>query len=304
MLERDGPAGLGIETMSSKIFRSRWSAFAAALARHSRETSSVAAIALAVVAHGASNAAPFQAPDQAVPATASEPQPPGAGDPFERTNRRAFNMEKGFDRALLRPAAMAYRRGLPKPLRLGLAHFASNLGEPEVLVNDALQARPREAGKTLVRFAVNTTLGVGGLVDVAKRAGLPHHDNDFGLTLARYGVAPGPYLFMPFVGPSSVRDASGTVLSIAFNPLTYIAFAGSGAIAAGDAVTSGLEKRGSADPDIKALYAASLDPYAALRSYYLQARESQVRGGVVSVEALPDFDDAPKTVASAQGAAQ
>jgi phospholipid-binding lipoprotein MlaA len=289
--------------MTSKALSRGWSALAAALARHALGASSAAAIALAIASVGQVRAAatdPSAGAPNLVPTAAS---PTAPGDPFEPSNRRSFNLARRLDRAMVRPAAVAYGHALPKLIRTSLAHFGSNLGEPEIFANDALQGRVDLARNTVLRFTVNSTVGIGGLRDVAKAAGLPHHHNDFGLTLGRYGVAPGPYLFLPLVGPSSLRDGVGTLTSLAMKPQTYVSFGGSGVLAAGTAATSALDRRGGADGDLKAITAYALDPYAAIRSYYLQARDSEVRGGVVSLEALPDFGEEVSTAADARRSA-
>ncbi len=217
--------------------------------------------------------------------------PPGAGDPFEGFNRAMFGVNQVLDRVLLRPAAETYRRIVPRPIRHVLKNAVSNLGEPAVAVNDALQGHGLKAVKTLTRFAANSTFGLAGLFDPATPGGLPHHDNDFGLTLARYGVTSGPYLFLPLIGPSTVRDGVGEAAGVGLNPLIYIRYDGDAAVGATSFIAGGLQARADADSDLKTLYASATDPYASLRSFYLQNRASQVSGGKLDIQSLPSFDD-------------
>jgi len=218
-------------------------------------------------------------------------------DPFEPMNRAFFGLHQMLDHILFRPAAVAYKRILPKPIRSGIAHVFSNLGEPAVFVNDVLQGHPKEATETFTRFAGNTTFGLLGVFDVATHAGLPHHPNDFGITLARYGVKPGPYIFIPFAGPTTVRDAIGSMAGLALNPLIFLRYAADDAVGATSAIGTGLEARVDADDELKALFAGATDPYASFRSYFLQNREAEVNGGRIDIEELPDFG-APDTAPS------
>ena len=202
-----------------------------------------------------------------------------AGDPLEGFNRKMFAVQDGLDRALIRPAAIGYRHVVPKPVRGGLRHFLSNLTEPIVFLNYLLQLKPGKAAETLVRFTVNSTIGVAGVVDVAKlpSIGLPHRPNGFGNTLGFYGVKPGPYLFLPLVGPTDLRDFLGgqadsltipvLVASKPFNRAAYLI---------PTVVIGGLDQREQNDDDLRALYAGAVDPYASLRSVYLQDRKAEI----------------------------
>jgi len=200
------------------------------------------------------------------------------GDPLEKFNRAMFNGHQKFDRALLRPAALGYQHAVPKPVRSGIRNVLRNLTEPIVFLNDLLQLKPGRAIKTFGRFVFNSTLGLGGVLDIAKLPGLklPHRPNGFGDTLGYYGVKPGPYLFLPFVGPTDLRDllggqADGLVLPLAvgdpFDRLEYQIPKG---------VVSGLDQRAEADQDLKALFGSAVDPYATLRSVYLQDRAGEI----------------------------
>lgn len=211
-------------------------------------------------------------------------------DPWEGMNRRFFAIEEALDRHLIGPAASAFGKA-PSPLRDGLHNFGVNLKEPVVFVNDLLQGRPGQAARTLARLAIDTTVGLGGFIDVAKKNHLPHRDNGFGTTLGRWGAAPGPYIFLPLVGPSTLRDAFGGVADIGLDPLTYTRFEGRTAVFITAAAIDGLSKRSDAKQDIETIRQTSTDPYATLRSYYLQNREAEIRGGAaVNLDTLPDFD--------------
>ena len=210
-------------------------------------------------------------------------------DPLEGMNRRFFAISETLDRHVFGPAAAGFSKA-PSPLRDALRNFSRNLEEPVVFVNVVLPVRPGQAARPLGRLVINSTVGVAGLIDVAKKNGLPHHDNGFGTTLGRWGAGPGPYLFLPLVGPSTFRDAFGDVADIGLNPLTYARYPEKTAVSIAATVIDGLGDRGDAQQDLDAIRQTSTDPYATLRSYYLQNRQAEIRGGAVNVDALPDLD--------------
>ena len=133
-------------------------------------------------------------------------------DPLERLNRATFAFNDAFDRMLARPAAKAYKAAVPEKGRRVVSNFLANLGYPTVIVNDALQGKLHDAGTDSVRFLANTVIGIGGLFDPATRFGLAIHDQDFGSTLGHWGVPAGPYVVLPFLGPSDFRDAPGKLV--------------------------------------------------------------------------------------------
>lgn len=240
--------------------------------------------------------------DQTAPPTAEPAQPPAAGadltvpaiavteppvyaryhhvdgDPLEGFNRAMFSVHQKLDKAVFRPTAMGYKHAVPKPVRSGLRNFFSNIGEPIVALNFLLQLKVGKAAETLGRFAINSTIGIGGLFDVAKGPDfkLPHRANGFGDTLALYGVGPGPYLFIPLVGPTNLRDfvggqGEGFVLPAAIgNPFDRWEYQ------MPKAVVTGLDQRAEADDDLRALMDGAVDPYATLRSAYLQSRQGEI----------------------------
>lgn len=223
-------------------------------------------------------AATLPAPSAA--GTASGPARPrprhAPGDPLEGFNRAMFSVNGLLDRILFRPASRVYKAVIPRIVRTGIRHVFSNLGEPVVFLNDVVQLRPRRAVRTFGRFVINSTLGVGGVIDVARGEGLPHRGNGFGNTLGRYGVRPGPYLFLPLAGPSDLRDLAGGGADGAVLPLTIGTPFDRSYYVIPQTVLTGLDQRVAADADLHALLAGAADPYATLRSVYLQSRAAAV----------------------------
>lgn len=230
-----------------------------------------------------------------------------ADDPWEKANRHAYRLNQTIDRLFLRPAAMALKALTPGPIGKGLHNLLSNLGEPLVVVNDLLQLRPRRAGAATVRFAANSSFGLAGLIDVAGAGGLPHHDSTFGDTLGRYGVKPGPYIFLPLIGPSTARDLVGAGADLFLDPVHFINYPHRTQVSAGIEVVGGLDTRARADADLTAATADAADPYATLRSVYLQHRQVEIEGGEgagvpSTLPPLPDIDDAAPAGPSADAA--
>lgn len=222
--------------------------------------------------------------------TIAAAQAPTVNDPFEGANRRLYSVHKVIDKVVLRPVMVAYLVVFPSPLRSGLSNAVGNLSEPITFVNDVLQVRPKAAGRTLTRFATNSTIGLGGLFNPAEKAGFPRHYSDFGQTLGRYGVGPGPYIFVPGLGPSTLRDLSGRFADVALDPVNYVRYDGDLAVRIIRPTVFALETRAFFDTEIRELDRTATDPYVTLRSAYLQSRASMVRRGEVDVEALPSFD--------------
>ena len=144
-------------------------------------------------------------------------------DPVEGANRASFWLFEIIDNLFLKPAATAWTGFAPEPVQKGVRNFLTNLKTPVVLVNQVLQGKISAAGETIARFGANTLGGIGGLVDVASHQGIPKHEEDFGQTLGVWGLKEGPYLFFPFLGPSSVRDATGRIVDFFFDPLNIYA---------------------------------------------------------------------------------
>lgn len=214
------------------------------------------------------------------------------GDPWERFNRRAFAVNHVLDRFLIRPLALFIRALTPGPLGRGVHHALVNVSEPVVVINDVLQGRFKRAGQSSARLAVNTTVGLGGVIDVATKWKLPHHDNSFGVTMGRAGVKSGPYLFLPLFGPTTVRDLGGAIIDSVSNPIFFIQYPHSNQATIGVGVLSGLDDRAEADVDYQALMDNSTDPYATMRSSWLQMRKGEI-GEQGSSETLPVIEDIP-----------
>jgi phospholipid-binding lipoprotein MlaA len=198
-------------------------------------------------------------------------------DPLEPTNRVFYAINNGLDTVILKPVAQAYRYAVPQPVRTGIHNVLVNLGTPVTLGNDILQAKPRRAGDTLMRFLINTTVGVVGVFDVADKWGYPAHDADFGITMALWGMPSGPFLFLPILGPSNPRDATGFGVDLAMDPFTWV---GKGtavtAIKWSKTVISAIDARERVLDALDEIKKTALDPYATFRSLYRQHRESQI----------------------------
>jgi phospholipid-binding lipoprotein MlaA len=198
-------------------------------------------------------------------------------DPLEPTNRVIYAVNDKFDVYLLRPAAEAYRAVLPQTVRDHTHQFLDNFGKPVQLANDMLEGKPRRAGNTLMRFLTNSTLGLGGIFDVATGFGYPDHDADGGITLAEWGVPNGPYLYLPVFGPSSPREAFGMGLDYVVDPFSWVGKDNTdkdlGYVKIG---VSALDARSRVLDDLDKMTASALDPYATIRSLYRQHRKSQI----------------------------
>ena len=139
------------------------------------------------------------------------------GDPLEPMNRQIFKFNDALDRTIAQPVAKGYQKVTPQPIRQAISNFFSNLGDLGTAANNILQLKITDATEDVMRFVMNSTFGIGGLLDFATPAGLPKHHEDFGLTLGRWGVPAGPYLVLPLFGPSSVRDSTGYIVDFRFN---------------------------------------------------------------------------------------
>ncbi len=186
---------------------------------------------------------------------------------------------------------------LPGPARRGVHNVLSNLDETTTFVNRVAQLRIGRAAKTAVRFATNTTLGVGGLFDVASRGDLPSDPTDFGQTLARYGAGTGPYLYVPVMGPSNVRDSIGKTVDIFTSPLNWTQLNRYPPNLYTRIALITLDTRAGVDPLLRDVQANATDPYATLRALSVQNRQSKVDGGALKVEDLPDFGPSEESAA-------
>jgi len=198
-------------------------------------------------------------------------------DPLEPTNRFFYKVNTGIDAAVFKPAAEGYRFAVPRPVRNGVHNALANLSSPVTLANDIMQPSPRRSGDTLMRFLINSTVGIVGFFDVAKGLGYPPHDTDFGITMALWGVPSGPFLFLPVLGPSDPRDFAGFGADIAMDPFTWV---GSGttvtALNVGRYAVSAVDARERVLGEVDQIKKTALDPYATFRSLYRQHRQSEI----------------------------
>lgn len=226
----------------------------------------------------------------AMPALASDDTP---YDPWRRANRGLFAVSMQLDRAVLAPVAHGYKWIVPEAVRNRVSRVLDNLGEPGTMLNDLAQGHPRRAGKATARFAINSTLGLAGLFDVAATMNIPMHDSDFGQTLGRYGVGPGPYVYVPVLGPSDVRDGFGRIVDVVTDPVSMLTGGIKTTLGASRFTATTVDTRLRADGAFRALEDAT-DPYATARSAYTQRRSAVVLDAAGGTEVLPDFDEPPQ----------
>lgn len=210
-------------------------------------------------------------------------------DPWEPVNRGIYRFNDVGDRVLIKPVAKAYKKVVPQFMRRGVSNFSDNLGTPRSALNNFLQGKPKRGFDDIARFLFNSTLGVGGLVDIASAGGLEEYDEDFGQTFAVWGVPDGPYLVLPFMGPSTLRDAFGRPLDVLADPLYHYE---------NSSVRDPLYVLRIIDLRTRLLSAESLledsqDPYITLRESYLQNRNYVIHDGdpAVDDDFYDDFDD-------------
>jgi phospholipid-binding lipoprotein MlaA len=211
---------------------------------------------------------------------------------MENLNAKSFEAVQSVDKAVVEPVAKAYNKGLPRPVRSGFRNFFSNLQEPVVFGAYMLQLKPGKAMETVGRFAINTTLGVAGLIDVAKRKPffLPYRPNGLSNVLGYYGVGPGPYMYLPIIGPTTVRDIIGDTvdnMAVPFligKPFTKPAYV----IPA--TILDQLGERAAFDETIQHIRKEE-DPYAAYRELYLKQRKAEIEAlhGRASDDAVPVY---------------
>jgi phospholipid-binding lipoprotein MlaA len=262
----------------------------------------IAACLAAPTVASAQEAAPEPAPATTIQETAPEPslaaqetipetETAASRDPWEGFNRAMFGVHQAVDDAVLEPVARGYRAITPRPLRTGVLNFLRNLRSPVILANDVLQGEINRAGTTAGRFAINSTIGIAGVFDPATSMGLERHDEDFGQTLAVWGVPSGPYLFVPLLGPTTIRDSGGRIVDIAFDPLTWAEFDSIDTVRAARGVTSAIAIREVLLDQIDSIEAQGGDLYITYRSAFEVAREAAIQNGRADVQELPEFDD-------------
>ena len=216
-------------------------------------------------------------------------------DPWENYNRRAFNFNDSIDEAVAEPVARGYRNVTPEPIRVGIHNFLNNLKSPVQVANQLLQGDITGAADSLTRTFANTFFGLGGTVDIARMEGLEEDPEDFGQTLAVWGITDGPYLVVPFFGPASVRDHTGTMVDAMADPLNrYWRNTDEHAWLYGRKSIELLDRRTELLDVLADLKKNSLDYYASVRSTVYQQRHSLIRDGQrteAAIEDFPEFED-------------
>ena len=217
---------------------------------------------------------------------------PDPRDPWEGFNRSVFKFNDTLDRAFAKPVAKGYVKITPRVIRTGVSNFFSNLDTVPTIVNDALQGKFRQVGHDSARFLLNSTLGLGGLFDPASAAGLEYNEEDLGQTLGTWGVKSGPYLMLPVLGPSSVRDAFARAADTYIEPVYYLGDESTRYIIRGVDLLDGRASLLELDAQLERSY----DKYAFIRNAWIQRREYQVKDGDVedqSLELEEEFKDEP-----------
>jgi len=230
-----------------------------------------------------------------LPKTKAERMEPNkVNDPIEPVNRAIFDVNDFLDRLLIRPMAELYRVTVPPPLRDRIAAILKNMDEPVIFANNLMQGQFSKAGTTLSRLMINTTLGGGGMFEVASGYGFERQVGDFGQTLHTWGMGEGPYIVLPLFGPSNIRDGIGLGVDTVISPWKYVvATYGDGAIkqdfSIANMTASGLTRREANIEGLDALREGSLDFYAQMRSLYRQHRAKQL--GMKTSNESPVFED-------------
>jgi phospholipid-binding lipoprotein MlaA len=217
---------------------------------------------------------------------------PAPRDPFERFNRSVFALNTKLDHAILRPVARDYVKVVPRPLRAAVNNFVTNLGYPTTIVNNFLQGKFNDAIGDTARLVVNTTIGLGGLFDPASGMGLDRHVADFGQTLGKWGAHSGPYLMLPLLGPSTVRDGFGLVPDwLLLHEIEGVKLFDNNAYVEWSLSAVNLVNLRAQLLDTDRVLDSAYDPYAFLRSAYLQRRDYLINEGAVPPEdEFPDSD--------------
>ncbi len=207
-------------------------------------------------------------------------------DPFEPMNRTFFTVNDKLDTYVASPLAKGYRDVVPAPLRSVVTNFFANLGDVGNFANNLLQGKGKDALDSLMRLALNSTLGIAGLLDIATPNGIDKHPQDFGLTLGTWGFDSGPYLVLPLLGPSTLRDGAGEVVNIEIDPLVYERPPVRNTLYGLNLINTRSNLLGATD----LLSQAALDPYTFVRDAYLQQRRYRIASGKGQTS-LPTYDE-------------
>ena len=245
----------------------------------------LAVLAVMTACAGQEKAAPTTSTQGALDAAYEEEDD---NDPLETLNRFIFAFDLTLDVFILKPVAATYRFMLPVEVRDSVRNVVRNLRSPVVLANDLFQGNMDRAETTAMRFLLNTTVGLLGILDVAEGWGYPHHDEDFGQTLAVHGSGEGFYLVLPIFGPSSVRDGVGLVVDTFLDPLTYVGriYGVEDELMARTAA-GGVDTRSRNIETLDDLQKDSIDFYARIRSLYRQTRANEIRNGTGEPSPVP-----------------
>lgn len=209
---------------------------------------------------------------------ASTGGPVDPGDPFENYNRAMFEFNQKFDDGVAKPVATAYRKVTPNWVNTAITNFFGNLGDVVVVINDILQLKLKQTASDTARIMFNTTFGLLGFIDVSSHMDLPKHNEDFGQTLGYWGVPPGPYFVLPFIGPSTIRDTAGLGMDYTqFTPLSRNTI--SVATRNSSYLVDYIDTRADLLSATRILKSAALDPYTFTRDAYLQRRRYYVYDG-------------------------
>lgn len=227
-------------------------------------------------------------------ACTTTPEAREAGDPFEPVNRAVFEFNDAADRAIVGPAARAYAQATPEPAQQAVRNVFNNLNRPVVFANTLLQGDLERSSDVLISFLTDTTFGIGGLFALAEANGVPQHSEDFGQTLAVWGVNEGPYLMLPLLGPSNFRDGAGRFVDRYPHPFNWNEDFSQSEEAWALRGLNGLRFRADAQNVFAALDRTAIDPYIQTRSAYRQLRAEQIRNGTgddeTAFDDLPEFD--------------
>ncbi len=219
------------------------------------------------------------------------PQPQELDDPIEPVNRIIFGLNDIVDQVVFRPVALTYRTVLPPVVRIGVANALDNATSPITFANNILQGDIKEAETTAVRFFINSFAGFGGIQDVAGEAGWERRREDFGQTLAGWGVPPGPYIVAPLLGPSTPRHLVGRAVDVLANPWTWILWDASTIEALSPTLADAVVARESSLELLDGVRDNSPDYYSSLKNLYWQNRISEINNGEIVEEQLPDIPD-------------
>lgn len=215
----------------------------------------------------------------------------GVSDPYEVENRQRHDMNRDLDRFILRPGSNAYGTALPEPVRQGVNNFASNLSMPSVVMNDLLQGRIDDAAHNSIRFLLNSTIGLAGLLDLGTKNGLELRDSDFGETLYVWGLREGPYLELPVVGPSTTRHAFGRVVDLFTNPVSYMVARPEAYIPPAAKLGSALGNRYRYGDTIDSVLYESADSYTQARLFYLENRRFRLGSSKAEDDVYDIYED-------------